>query len=1399
MTLSTKALSISTGFTSTTKEYDGTTAVTITTGNLTGVLNSDSVTATGSGNFDDKNVGSGKTITATYTLSGNDAANYSIGSATTTGSITAKALTISGLAGTNKEYDGTTTATINTSSIVKTGLVIGDTVTVSATGAFNDKNVGNSKTVTITSTYGGADVNNYTITDQTSTTANISAKSLTISGLAGTNKEYDGTTTATINTSSIVKTGLVIGDTVTVSATGAFNDKNVGNSKTVTITSTYGGADVNNYTITDQTSTTANISAKALTIATSFTSTTKEYDGTTAVNITTSNLSGVVTGENVTASGSGSFDNKNVGSGKTITATYTLSGNDAANYSIGSATTTGSITAKTVTLSASKVYDGTSSLAGDVTISTGITGEALSYTGAIASDKHVATTGKYISAITLADGTGGVASNYALPTLNNANAPVTITKATLSASGSQAYNGTASFSGSSLTVTGVNGEAFTATGTADLSSKNAQTNQHLANVNGLTLTGVNTAVLSDYNALTTSNTSVTISPLSITLTAPSITKIYDGGYTYTMTTTDLNNMSAQLVGGDNVSAATVVFAGSNPHVGNKAVTITSATINDGNSGSNYSVTYANGSGVISAAPLTIKATDWAKFVTQSDPSGYGGVIYNGFVNGETVSALTGTLSIARSNSGVNTAGDFTLTPSGFGVTNGDYAITYQTGTFTIVPAQTLLITASPSNNNVGTSCNTNGVCYGIAPTYSVTAKYLESDNVTITTLTPSITNGLVTVNDGVGGLATLNISPSNATTSGSGNINVGGYNLTAANVNKTGQNFTNLKVIGSVTINPLKLSASDLGVTGVEKVYDGNNIITGLNLNVSRVLSNILTNDVANVTGSGTFSDANVGTTKSATVNLSITGADKDNYVLTSNQLISNIGTITQLASVTYVGASGGNWSNANNWAGGAIPTLSNVAQVIIPVGSSVVFDYPNLGSLMPTSTITDNGTLSFEGSADFTLTNQVSGSGVIDHTGAGNLTLSGNNSHSGGTNIHGSHLTLANNNALGTGALTTSGGSLSVANGLTLPSLTVNGAVTLDTNISTVGTQTYNGGVTINGGSVLHPIELATQNADITFNSTLVGTASSFTNQNSLKVNAGNANVTFNDAVGWNSWLGVYYNYSQLIGSPSLYQFDVIASSIFINANITTFDKQRYYGAVVIGNNGTNGTLRKLVSEDPDILFNSTVDDQTANTNDLQVFAIAAVGGAPTVTFNGNVGSNKALKSLTVSTGIQNPSEVYTDISQNQNGYVGTIALANGVNVTTLGNQVYNATSIPVDNTNTFNTSPGYTVQFNSGVSASPYNASNFNSTTQVTQNYNGVPPSGGNNNNGGNAPSALNDNYVRFIGSDNFERDFKIYFDTLKNNLPYLADVTVGDIETVQLKTKCNPEKDKTCVEQI
>ena len=153
----------------------------------------------------------------------------------------------------------------------------------------------------------------------------------------------------------------------------------------------------------------------------------------------------------------GTYADKNVGTNKAVTVTgFTLSGTDAGNYTVTDASSaTATITAKTVTLSASKTYDGTTSLTGYVTVTTGISGEALTYTGATSNNAHVATASKYISAITLANGTGGVATNYALPTLNATNAPVTINAATLTptitnSSVTKVYDGSTS---SSITPT----------------------------------------------------------------------------------------------------------------------------------------------------------------------------------------------------------------------------------------------------------------------------------------------------------------------------------------------------------------------------------------------------------------------------------------------------------------------------------------------------------------------------------------------------------------------------------------------------------------------------------------------------------------------------------------------------------------------------------------------------------------------------------------------------------------------------------------------------------------------------------------------------------------------------------------------------------------------------------
>ena len=89
------------------KVYDNTTAATINSaGSLSGAIAGDLLAATySSASFADKNVGNAKTVTLTGgSLSGTDAANYSLASstATATANITPKALTASGFSASNK-------------------------------------------------------------------------------------------------------------------------------------------------------------------------------------------------------------------------------------------------------------------------------------------------------------------------------------------------------------------------------------------------------------------------------------------------------------------------------------------------------------------------------------------------------------------------------------------------------------------------------------------------------------------------------------------------------------------------------------------------------------------------------------------------------------------------------------------------------------------------------------------------------------------------------------------------------------------------------------------------------------------------------------------------------------------------------------------------------------------------------------------------------------------------------------------------------------------------------------------------------------------------------------------------------------------------------------------------
>lgn len=238
-----------------------------------------------------------------------------------------------------RQYDGTTTAE---TEVGLNGVINGDNVTASASVAFEDKNAGEDKRVKVTNRQeGGSDIAYYTVRWPSSgdVKGTILPAVLDLT-MQASDKVYDGTTDAVVT----FEAEPLAGDTVEVSGTGQFADKNVGTNKRVTpkdvvIT----GPDADNYTGTGSTaSTTASITAKSIQIE-SITVADKVYDGTTEA-VITATFKGAV--DDVSYTYTAAFESPNVGRDKPVSAEITLEGDSAKNYTLanGKATGTGNIT-----------------------------------------------------------------------------------------------------------------------------------------------------------------------------------------------------------------------------------------------------------------------------------------------------------------------------------------------------------------------------------------------------------------------------------------------------------------------------------------------------------------------------------------------------------------------------------------------------------------------------------------------------------------------------------------------------------------------------------------------------------------------------------------------------------------------------------------------------------------------------------------------------------------------------------------------------------------------------------------------------------------------------------------------------------------------------------------------
>ena len=196
--------------------------------------------------------------------------------------------------------------------------------------------------------------------------------------------------------------------------------------------------------------------------------------------------------------------------------------------------------------------------------------------------------------------------------------------------------------------------------------------------------------------------------------------------------------------------------------------------------------------------------------------------YTGLVNGETSSVLGGTLAITRSNASTGTAGVYTGVLSPSGLTSGNYNIAFATGTYTIVPANQLLI----RNANIDAT-------YGSSWTYDPTAQYLDGNNDAIITLSRTGTGNNFTFSDGLGTSVNATLKAYAGTNlaglSSSGHTVVGNYSIKDISPTVVGGNFVGAPVFAG-QLNVLAKAVTP-NATGVSKVYDGttamNNVVLG--------------------------------------------------------------------------------------------------------------------------------------------------------------------------------------------------------------------------------------------------------------------------------------------------------------------------------------------------------------------------------------------------------------------------------------------------------------------------------------------------------------------------------------------------------------------------------------------
>ena len=371
----------------------------------------------------------GETVAGSpYAIQQNTVANpnYTITYVGANLTITTRPLTVVNAVAQNKVYDGNQVAVVTGAVPAPfvlsppSGMMPGDDIFLNnhTSGAFQpNATVANGKPVTTAITLGGTAAGNYNFNPATSLTANITARPLTITATAGQSKVY-GTADPvfTYTTNSGVNTGLAPGQAF-IGALDRLPGEDVGSYSIGigTLLADNPPFSPANYTVTFN-SALFNITPKQLTI-TGAVAQNKVYDATPAAVVTGATLNGVVAPDVITlVNGTiGTFDTKNVGTGKVVSTTMSAAGVKVGNYTQPvTPVLSANITPKALTatsVAATKVYDGNTAAVLTSALVGNLDGANVTLTNATVGTFASANVGTHAVANTLGI-TGPEAGNY---------------------------------------------------------------------------------------------------------------------------------------------------------------------------------------------------------------------------------------------------------------------------------------------------------------------------------------------------------------------------------------------------------------------------------------------------------------------------------------------------------------------------------------------------------------------------------------------------------------------------------------------------------------------------------------------------------------------------------------------------------------------------------------------------------------------------------------------------------------------------------------------------------------------------------------------------------------------------------------------------------------------------